>query len=871
MRSLPIDEVLPELLDTLRTHGVVILQAPPGAGKSTRVPPAILDSDLCDVKSKIVMLEPRRVAARAVAARIAEERGQRPGDGEVGYSVRFDRKVSASTRLEVVTEGLLLRRLQHDPFLEDVGCVILDEFHERSLHADLAIAMLKELRMARPELKLVVMSATLQMEPLQRYLDAPAVTSKGRTFPVTMIHAPIKKDLYSDVYGHVEEFASLAGEQDALVFLPGAMQIEQQITRLEPLAKRHAMELYPLYGALSLEEQIRAITPSTTGKRRVIVATNIAETSLTVEGVTTVIDSGLVKQLRSDPDSGLDRLVETEIAQDSATQRAGRAGRVRPGRAVRLWSETSQDLKAAQTEPDIRRVDVLTALLEVCAWSGASPATFDWFEPPTSRAIAANMELLRQLGLLPSGEGEVASFALTPLGELVRQLPLHPRLGRMICEGVALGVEEHVAIAAAILSEDVTSQLLRGGRTGSHQESDLWLAIQRYRRDGRRILGGSSWRVKQVEEQILKMIRGFDQGVVRELRRGNREQETLEERLTRCVLAGFPDRICLRQDDGTTAENYIMTGGHALTLARESAARGATWLVAVHNAGVRHVSGYEHSSGVRERGLIRMACPVERDTLEELFADRFEQHVEVAFDAEKERFTAKRVERFDGLFLSSVPISLKQHVSKEELARAMAEVIVSRGLKRAFSPDTDAEQLMFRAELLRRHRPSLGLPNLLEPDEETIETLTRWCWGKSGLGEVRKAGLTRFIEDTLTYAQRQALEELVPSRVRVPSGSALRVDYSDGPDAPPVLAVRIQEVFGWQKTPTILQGEVALMCHLLAPNYRPAQVTQDLESFWHNTYPEVRKELRARYPKHAWPEDPLQARAVKKGASSIKH
>lgn len=847
MQHLPIDDVLPDLLATLGEHGVVVLQAPPGAGKSTRVPPALLDSGM--VEGKILMLEPRRVAARAVATRIAAERGQRVGE-DVGYAVRFDRKVSARTRVEIVTEGLLLRRLQHDPLLEDVGCVILDEFHERSVHADLALAMLREVREVREDLKLVVMSATLQMEPLQRYLGAPAVTSQGRTFPVEIEHAPVRANLTADIVAQVTLFAQDDDEQDALIFLSGARQIREVLAALEPVAARYALDLYPLYGALSLDEQLEAIT-SRPDRRRVIAATNIAETSLTVDGVTTVIDAGLVKQMRSDPVSGLDRLEEIKIARDSATQRAGRAGRVRPGRAVRLWSAVDHDLRPEATSPEIARVDVLPTLLEVIAWSGADPAVFDWFEPPPVRALAVGVETLRGLKLI-DGKG----FALTSRGEDVRGLPVHPRLGCMMMEAARQDVLDEVASAVALLSEGERPE--RGSSaTGA---CDLWRQVKQF--EGARRRDFRAKRVAQVRRQLIQQMP--------EVTSPDPMCPMREDRFALCVLAGYPDRVCMWRE-GSERDDYVMVGGVPLTLTRESCVKGSPWIVATQVAGTRRISTFESTSGVKERGLIRMATHIERAWLEELAPERFADEVEVSFDVELERLSARQVKRFDGLMLSSHPTSVKHHADKESLARALAEQ-VSEDLVRAFAPDKEAEQLLYRVVMLATHRPDLGLPDLRDMswearDVQTAEAIVRWCWGKLGFAELRKKGFTACINETLTYAQRQTLDELVPARIEVPSGSHMRVDYEDA-TSPPVLAVRIQEVFGWTQTPRILGGRMELVLHLLAPNYRPAQVTQDLASFWENGYPEVRKELRARYPKHAWPEDPWTAKAVKRGASA---
>ncbi len=848
MSKLPIDDVLPELFAVLEEHGVAVLQAPPGAGKSTRVPPALLDSGM--VQGKILMLEPRRVAARAVATRIAAERGQRAGE-DVGYAVRFDRKVGKRTRVEIVTEGLLLRRLQHDPLLEGVGCVILDEFHERSVHADLALAMLKEVREVRDDLMLVVMSATLQMEPLVRYLDAPAVTSQGRTFPVEVAHVPVKDGgLISEIIQQVEGFAKDADERDALIFLSGARQIHQTLDALGPLARQHGLDLFPLYGALTLDEQLQAIT-SSPDRRRVIAATNLAETSLTVNGVTTVIDSGLVKQMRSDAVSGIDRLEEIKVARDAATQRSGRAGRVRPGRAVRLWSTVDHDLRAEATSPEIARVDVLPTLLEVIAWSGGDPAMFDWFEAPPVNAIAAGVETLRLLRLL-----EPEGFGLTERGKLVRGLPVHPRLGCMVLEAARLDLLDEVVLAVALLSE---GERFDAGSSRTPGRCDLWRQVQRSKR------AGVSRRIKQVMKQLGRQL--GDSGV--EVKRGDFD-ETREERFTRCVLAGYPDRVCLERE-GSERDDYVMTGGIPLTLTRESCVHGSPWIVATQIAGTRRISTFESTSGVKERGLIRVATSVSRAWLEALYPERFQDDVEVVFDLERERFSAREVSRFDGLLLESRPCSMATHTDPAVLAEALARH-VSEDVRRAFKPDKDAEQLWHRVVMLSEHRPELECVDLRDcawekRDDRTRQAMIGWCWGKRGFAELRKKGLTSCIMEVLTHQQRQALEELVPARIEVPSGSRMRIDYEDA-QSPPVLAVRIQEVFGWTETPRILGGKVSLMLHLLAPNYRPAQITQDLESFWENGYPEVRKELRARYPKHAWPEDPSTAQAVKKGASA---
>ena len=870
MRHLPIDDVLEDIVQTLKTHRQVVLQAPPGAGKSTRLPPALLDArDLIPDDQKILVLEPRRVAARAVAARIASERKQRLGD-EVGYSVRFDRRVGKNTRLEIITEGMLLRRLHADPLLEDVGCVILDEFHERSVHADLSLAMLKEVRTVREELLLVVMSATLQADAVSSYLDAPEVVSQGRAFPVEIEHVKPSDDLPATIAKLVRKTMQDPAERDVLVFLPGARSIQQTIGALAGAARDLDFDRYPLYGALPLDDQMRAIS-SSKARRRVIVSTNIAETSLTVEGVTTVIDAGLVKQMRVDASSGLNRLEEVRIAMDSATQRAGRAGRVREGRVYRLWTHVDEQFMSEATEAEINRVDLAPVILDVLAWSSANPHTFDWFEKPPARAIDAALGLLERLGAL---DVATSGFALTDLGQALAAMPTHPRQGRMLIEGIASGVEREVAAAAAILAEE--DFVSRASREQPPTSCDLWArvevidAVARDQTHRARSIGlpgkpPVARRLLDVRDQLLRAVKDHAQ-LVDEASPG-REQSSRPERFRRAILSGYPDRICFRRErpDAEEQRDYVMVGGEPLTLAYESAVRGADVLVATYLAGERFVRG---GSGVSKRGLIRLATTVEMAWLEEWFPMRFDERIAVDFDDERERVRAERVLAFDGLALERETVSVKDFASAADVAKMLAQA-ASRDLVRAFQPDKDGSQLLDRIACLREWMPDLGLPDLRavipegeERGEQGMTLLEQWCWGKRTFGELRRGSLESLIRGSLPHTQWSALEQYAPSRMQVPSGSHIRIDYTPG--EPPVLAVRIQELFGMLKTPTVARGEVALMLHLLAPNYRAAQVTQDLESFWHNTYPEVRKELRARYPKHPWPEDPLTASAIRK-------
>lgn len=848
--KLPIDPLLPEVVETLREHSGVVIEAPPGAGKSTRVPPAILDAGLAG-QGQIIMLEPRRVAARATARRIASERGVRLG-GEVGYQVRFDRKMSAETRLAVITEGILTRRLQSDPFLEGVGVVILDEFHERSIHTDLAIAFLKEVRQVRDDFKIVVMSATLEAGPIAEYLQIPTLRSEGRTFDVAVdyLDKPVEDRIEYEASRAIRRFVDSDDDDggDILVFMPGRGEIHGCLDALEAWAKDRDIELLPLYSALPAKEQDRALASG--GRRKIIAATNIAETSLTIEGVTLVVDSGKVRQMRMSPASGLDNLELRHISMASADQRAGRAGRVREGRAIRLWTRAYEHRMAEYDEPEICRIDLAPVVLEVIAWSGADPAGFDWFDPPPKHAVGHGLKLLEDLGAVTPGE-----FTLTDVGKRLLDLPVHPRLGRMLIEGEERGVGEFAASMAAIVSErDFVVSVSRDapdGRSDLLARAELLDEVASGRSQGAKRLGfsvnvGRARRLKQVRDQLRKMVRSGQTG---------REDDAL-----RAVLAGFPDRIALRREEGEN--RFIMVGGEPMTLANESVVRRPRLIVAPVVAG--QTRARQNVGGVDARNLIRLASEVREEWLVEAFPWRFEEEVEVDFDTDRKRVMAHRRRYFDGIPLDEQIVSVDEVADQQAVAKLLAEHALS-DIPRAFGLDKEEAQFLIRWEFARRHFPEVDFPHLMEDEQRGRSDADIWpqlLWGKRSFDDLRRMSLPALLGAYLNQEQRQILSDEVPARIKVPSGSRIRVKY--GLDEPPVLAVRIQEVFGWTDTPRVARGQVAVLMHLLAPNYRPAQVTDDLGGFWERTYPEVRKELRARYSKHPWPEDPARARAVYK-------
>ncbi len=824
---LPIDVVLPRLVAALKQQPNAVLCAPTGAGKTTRVPPALLDAGL----GRVLVLEPRRLAARAAARRMASERGQRLGD-EIGYHVRFDRQAGPRTRLLVVTPGILLRRLQDDPFLEDIGAILFDEFHERSLDSDLALGLARLLQQTvRPELRLVAMSATLGAEAVAAYLgDCPIITSEGRLYPVEIRYEPRSlQQPWPEAAAHAVEQVLERTEGDVLVFLPGMQEIRATARALAPLD----VLVLPLHGDLPAEEQDRALLPQP--RRKVVLATNVAETSVTVEGITAVVDTGLARQLLFDSAVGMDRLDLVPIARDSADQRAGRAGRTRPGVCVRLWSEASHRQRAERTEPEIRRVDLAGAVLQLFCMGEAEVQRFPWLEPPRPETVVHALELLRDLGALEGAR-------LTELGRALARLPVHPRLARLLLEGQRLGQPARAALAAALLSE--RDPFLRGPdqpprppakrrHATSSDVLDRVEALEEFERSGQLTshvgtLHASGTRfLLRARDQLLRLL-----GEGANPQAGDRDEAVL-----RAILAAFPDRVARRRE--ANSPRGLLVGGRGVRLAPQSGVTEAELFVAVD---------VDNAPG---EALVRQASAVLRDWL------RVESASEVTFDPVSERVIARRRVRYGDLVLEESVAALP---SPEETARVLAEAAREHLDRVLPAEDAAASLFLRRLRCLRQWMPELNLPAF---DAAELGELLPWlCQGCRSFEELRRADWLGMLQGKLTRAQLQTVEREAPERFEVPSGSRLALHYEEG--RPPVLAVRIQEVFGLHDTPRVAAGRVRVLLHLLAPNYRPQQVTDDLASFWANTYPQVRKELRARYPKHAWPEDPYTAPAERR-------
>ncbi len=862
MTPLPIDPALPEILDQIRNHRRLVLVAAPGAGKTTRVPPAILQAGLpASDHPALMLLQPRRVAARASASRIAAEQGWELG-GRVGYQIRFEKRVGPDTRLKVVTEGILNRQLVADPFLEGVGAVILDEFHERSLHTDLALALLREIRdTVRDDLIIIAMSATMDADPVSRFLgDAPIVRVSGRTYPVeirhvgssTMTQGP--QSIADRVAAVVEQVVAESNDKgDVLAFLPGVEEIRRTERALGGWADRAGVRVLPLHGSLSSEDQDRALRPGI--GRKVVLSTNIAETSLTIDGVTTVVDTGLARVAGFDPTRGLDRLELARISRASSDQRAGRAGRTAPGRCVRLWTEAEHRGLPEADLPEIRRVDLCGTVLLLRAWGVNDPSSFGWLTPPDPAALQAAARLLVLLGGLESEDGPI-----TTVGRRLLDIPAHPRLGRLLLAASAVGLEREGASLAALLAEkDILIRSFgRDARPDFHAESDVLIRLDRLDEaersrfaPGLRDSGIDPFAARQaanIRDDLLRIARrlpGPDPST------GRRASDDVpnEANLLKLILAAYPDRVVRRR--GATGSTGVMVGGRGVRLDPESVVRDAEFFLALDPREDRR-------DGVLE-AKVRIASAIDVEWLDELFPNSIRREQSVVFDPERRRSVGVATRRYLDLVLS-----------EDRNAPAPLD-LASKALVAEFTPKARSffERNEAVATWLKRHdlaRAAMPDGDWPEFDAEVwAELVALACQGKRTEDEARRSASVGLLQTRLSYAQNRRLDDDVPEALVVPSGSRIKLDYPTEGDAPPVLAVRLQEMFGCTETPRICGGRVAVLIHLLGPNYRPVQITDDLKSFWATTYFQVRKDLRSRYPKHAWPENPLEARAEARG------
>jgi ATP-dependent helicase HrpB len=842
--ALPIDAVLPEIVRAVRDRGVAVLVAPPGAGKTTRVPGALLDAGA--VAGEIVVLQPRRLAARLAASRVAAERGGELG-GEVGYEVRFDRRVGPATRIRFVTEGVLTRRLLGDPELRGVGCVIIDEFHERHLDGDLALALVARLRARRPELRLLVMSATLDPEPVAAFLagppgapaGAPIIRSEGRTFPLAIEHAeqPDDRPLGRQVAAAVRRTAQDGLDGDVLVFLPGAAEIRRCQDDLAEVAAIFDLAVLPLYGDLPADEQDRAVRPAR--QRKLILATNVAETSVTIDGVVCVIDSGLARIARHSPWTGLPSLQIEPVSRASCTQRAGRAGRTRPGRVIRLYTRHDHDTRRAFEVPEIARADLAEAALELHGAGLAGLGALAWFEPPPAPAADAAEELLVRLGAVASG-------AITPLGRRLLRFPVHPRLGRIIAEAEARGVAEPACAIAALLGARELRLERRGPRGEARVASPsdliddldaLYAARQhglrpdRLRRDG--LDPYTAGAVDRVARQLAR--------AVRDERPAPAGDDAVDRELQLAILTGFPDRVGKRR--APRGAEIVFAGGGSGALAPSSAVIDAELVVAVDVADTG-------ARGQASKVQIRRASAIEASWLLDLYLDRIAERDELSWNAGRQR-----VERVVQLTYDGLVIDEQRDVEGARRAGAAAAAVLARealaaGIEQFVDQDA-LGQWRARVALAARLAPDSGLT--APADDALARLIARACDGAISFDELRKLGLLDLLDAQLGE-HRALVDRLAPTHLRLPRRGRAPIHYEL--DQPPWIASRMQDFFGLARAPTVGDGRVPLVLHLLAPNQRPVQVTTDLPGFWVKHYPALRKQLMRRYPKHAWPEDP---------------
>lgn len=824
---LPVEEVLPELHERLARGGTVLLQAPPGAGKTTRVPLALLDAPWLQDRT-ILMLEPRRIAARSAAERMASMLGE-PVGRTVGYRVRLERKVSDATRVEVLTEGLLTRRLQDDPQLEGVGLVIFDEFHERNLQSDLALALCRDVASAlREDLRMLLMSATLDTARLAPSLDAPVVSSEGRQFPVEVRHLPLPAD------GPMEQGAmaairkALAEVQgDILVFLPGAAEIGRLRRMLEDFASGTDLLPVTLYGELGLEEQRQAILPDPSGRRKVVLATNIAETSLTIEGVRVVVDSGYRRAPRFDPRSGLTRLETVRISRASAEQRRGRAGRLGPGVCYRLWGEGVQQGLVAHDSPEIESADLVPLALELASWGVASASELQWLTPPSERSLEAAWELLQQLEAV---EGR----RITAHGRAMAALPLHPRLAHMVLKAVTWDAGPLACDMAALLSE---RDILRG--SGDAELGHRLEALRSCRHGGS--ASGADIRACRAVDRSAAQIRRVAgiTGVK------SRADDSLAGRL---LALAYPERIGLaREGHG----RFLLAAGRGARMAAEDPLAGAPCLVAA----------VIDDRGKEGRILLGTALAVEDIPL--LFPEAGRWHQSVEWDGRQQAVSAVRQRRLGALVLEARPADIKR--GDERVVGAMLRGIRETGLD-GLGWDAAARSLQARVLCLRAW---IGAEWPDVSDEALLQSMEQWLPpylnGISRFQQLSRLSVAQVLSDRLGWERMRQLDELAPERITVPSGSRLRLLYRPG--EPPLLKVKLQEMFGLGETPRVAGGRVAVLVELLSPAGRPVQVTQDLTSFWREGYVQVRKELKGRYPRHPWPDDPWLAPATRRTKS----
>ena len=867
--SLPASQIAVGVNEALHTNSSLVVTAPPGAGKSTLLPLTILSS--LGEGEKILMLEPRRLAARQIAERMAQMLGEQVGE-TVGYRVRFESRVSKRTRIEVLTEGILTRMIVDDATLDGVSVVIFDEFHERSINSDLALALTRQAQqIIRPDLKIVIMSATIDASNICAALQAPLIESEGRMFPVELHYADEDTDprdiAAAAVSTTIEAYKKYEG--DILVFLPGQAEIERCYELLsksqhftasphqhlntstsQPITTSTSQHLtiHPLYGNLSPENQRRAIAPSAPGERKIVIATPIAETSITIEGVRVVIDAGLCRQVVFDARTGLSHLETVRISMDMATQRMGRAGRVAEGVCYRLWTKASEHLMAEQRKPEIEEADLAPMVLDTAAFGESDAETLPWLTMPPRAGVFKAKELLTALGAIDENGN------ITPIGKRIATLPCHPRIARMILattnlttstpQGVHLSQvhQQHLTTSTShhnntSLACDIAALLEEKDPLSESGGTDLTLRLSALRAARRKKQLGKWQRIAKIAAEYRRMAHTDED---------NRDPAPTEVGLL--VAYAYPERIA---HSTNSIGGYRLASGANVQLDAADQQSAHSWLA---------IASLYSAPGTT--GRVFLAAPIAPDDLEKEFVKEVDN---IAWDTKQGCVVMQREQRIGKLMLSQKPI---HDTDKERLKGIVCEAMKKDGLTMMAWSEKAVEQVQRRVAQVAAWHPELALPNV--STEHLLSTAAQWLpfyleeggRVKTSVQELRKLNLAEIIWNILPYEAQLEVDRLAPTHIEVPTGSHIHIDYRSGAEAP-VLSVRLQECFGMERTPCVDDGRQPLLMELLSPGFKPVQLTQDLASFWQGTYFEVRKELRRRYPKHYWPENPLEAEAVR--------
>ncbi len=827
LSPLPIDQFIEKILDLLKAGKNLVLTAAPGAGKTTRLPPALMKL----TEKMILVLEPRRVAALAAAQRIADENHTPLGE-KIGYQVRFENRSQANTQLLFITEALLMRKLIQDPELKDVGIVIIDEFHERSLHTDLALGMMYELQqMTRPDLKIIVMSATINARQISQFLgDAPIVDVPGQSFPLT-ISMQNESQLLNTGPQFIERMvakiksASPVSTGDVLVFLPGIGEIERVTRDLEEWTSRQGFSLVKLYGTMPLSEQKKVLLKQP--QKKIILSTNVAESALTIDGVTCVIDSGLARTVSLSLSTALPKIQVTRISRASATQRAGRSARQAPGQVHRMWNKMDELSMPEFEVAEILKQDLAESLLLLARLGVREAQSFSWYENPPPRRLQMAVEQLKSWGAIDTGG------ALTSVGSKMAELPLHPRLARLMIEAEKLHVVQYASEICALLSEKDFFTSREQNQISNSDVQLRWEFLNQNRRSDR---FHSHFRLAE------SIARHFQH---------SKDVKNPETLLQEILLPAYSDLLCRRRKPGDA--KAIRIDGSGVKISDSSSLKHSEFFVAV-----------QLMEGVTEgEALVNIASEISLPLIQKYFEGQIKEVTEISFDEKQQRLNKSST-----LMLRQLPLenSRAKPLNENELEEHLPQIALAQW-DWLLRENEDLQNWLRRLDWFSRQKLDLT-PTELTPDVK-LKILTEACYGSKKLQELKDKDLVYFFENHLDPKIVQFFREECPATLLVPTGNRLKLKYF--PDKNPVLEVRLQEVFGWNETPKILDGKIPITLHLLAPNYRPLQITQDLANFWRGAYHEVRKELRARYPKHSWPDDPLTAKPVAKGRSQRGH